>query len=162
MAGGAHARVSFDDYALELAATAAIRGTCLRRQHGAVLVHERRIVAAGYDGAPSRYPHCESGSCPLPAGEGGDGARCIAVHAEANVLLASTPQQRSGASLYTTGVPCFDCAKLIANADLAEVVAAGGRYDGSDEVRDFLRACGVRVRVLDGLDGIPSLDLTTS
>ncbi len=160
MAGDA--RVSFDDYALELAATAATRGTCLRRQHGAVLVHERRIVAAGYDGAPSRYPHCETGSCPLPAAEAGDDADCIAVHAEANVLLDSTPQQRSGASLYTTAVPCFGCAKLIANANLAEVVAAGGRYDGSDEVRDFLRTCGVRVRVLDGLDGIPSLDLTIS
>ena len=159
MANGDHERVSFDDYALQLARTAAIRGTCLRRQHGAVLVKERRIVATGYDGAPARYPHCDTGSCPRGAPDATAEARCIAVHAEANVLLSCAPEQRAGSSLYSTGVPCFECAKLIANANVAEVVAAGGRSDSSDEVRDFLRACGVRVRVLDGLEGVPSLDL---
>ncbi len=162
MASGGHARVSFDEYALQLARTAGIRGTCLRRQHGAVLVHDRRIVATGYDGAPARYPHCDTGSCPRGAPDAAEDARCIAVHAEANVLLSSAPEQRAGASLYTTGVPCFACAKLIANARVAEVVAAGGRSDSSDEVRDFLRTCGVRVRVLDGLEGVPSLDLDTA
>lgn len=152
-------RPSFDEYALQLARTAASRGTCVRRQQGAVLVHERRVVATGYDGGPSGYPHCDEGGCPrsAPGATEADDARCIAIHAATNVLLFSSPQELDGASLFCTGVPCFACARLIANAGVAEVVAAGGRYEGSDEVRDFLRACGVRVRVLDGLDGVPSL-----
>jgi dCMP deaminase len=155
-------RASFDEYALQLARTAATRGTCVRRRQGAVLVQGRRIVATGYDGGPSGYPHCDEGGCPrsAPGGTELDDSRCIAVHAAANVLLFSSPEEREGASLYTTGVPCFGCAKLIANAGVSEVVAAGGRYEGSDEVRDFLRTCGVRVRVLDGLEGVPSLRFT--
>ncbi len=159
MASGDHARVGFDEYALQLARTAAIRGTCLRRHHGAVLVQQRRIVATGYDATPERYPHCDAGSCPLGSAETTGDAWCLSVHAEAHALLSTGPEQRAGASLYSTGVPCFDCAKLIAHAGVAEVVAAGGRSERSDEVRDFLRACGVRVRMLDGLEGVPRLDL---
>lgn len=156
------ARASWDEYYLELARTTSTRATCSRRKHGAVIVHGRRIVATGYNGGPSGYPHCEDGGCPRAlsdAPQGQDDDRCIAIHAEANALLFSSPEEREGSSLYCTGAPCFGCAKLIANSGISEVVAAGGRYDGWVEVRDFLRSCGVRVRLLDGLEGVPSLDL---
>jgi dCMP deaminase len=157
------ARLSWDEYYLELARTTATRATCIRRKHGAVIVKGRRIVATGYNGGPSGYPHCDEGACPRAtsdAPQGRDYDRCIAIHAEANALLFSSPEERDGASLYCTGAPCFGCAKLIANSGVGEVVAAGGRYDGWDEVRDFLRRSGVRVRLLDGLDGLPVLALT--
>jgi dCMP deaminase len=156
-------RVSWDEYFLELARTTSTRATCSRRKHGAVIVKGRRIVATGYNGGPSGYPHCEEGGCPRAtsdAKQGHDYERCIAIHAEANALLFSSPEERDGSSLYCTGAPCFGCAKLIANSGVAEVVAAGNRYDGWEEVRDFLRTAGVRVRVLDGLEGMPSLDLS--
>ena len=155
-------RVSWDEYFLELARTTSTRATCSRRRHGAVIVQGRRIVATGYNGGPSGYPHCEDGGCPRALSEaeqGYDYEHCIAIHAEANALLFSSPEQREGASLYCTGAPCFGCAKLIANSGVSEVVAAGNRYEGWESVRDFLRGSGVRVRVLDGLEGMPSLDL---
>jgi dCMP deaminase len=155
-------RASWDEYFLELARTTAGRATCSRRKHGAVIVKGRRIVATGYNGGPSGYPHCDEGACPRAASDasqGHDYDRCIAIHAEANALLFSSPEEREGASLYCTGAPCFGCAKLIANSGVSEVVAAGGRYDGWDETRDFLRGSGVRVRLLDGREGLPSLDL---
>ena len=155
-------RASWDEYFLELARTTSTRATCARRKHGAVIVQGRRIVATGYNGGPSGYGHCDEGACPRAASgarQGHDYERCIAIHAEANALLYSSPEERAGASLYCTGAPCFGCAKLIANAGIGEVVAGGGRYDGWDEVRDFLRDCGVRVRLLDGLEGAPSLPL---
>ncbi len=157
-------RVSWDEYFLELARTTSSRATCSRRKHGAVIVKGRRIVATGYNGGPSGYPHCEDGGCPRAtsgAEQGHDYERCIAIHAEANALLFSSPEEREGASLYCTGAPCFGCAKLIANSGVGEVVAAGHRYEGWEEVRDFLRRAKVRVRVLDGLEGVPVLDLTT-
>jgi dCMP deaminase len=158
-------RVSWDEYFLELASTTSTRATCSRRKHGAVIVKDRRIVATGYNGGPSGYPHCEDGACPRAASEspqGHDYERCIAIHAEANALLFSSPEEREGASLYCTGAPCFGCAKLIANSGVSEVVASGGRYEGWQQVRDFLLRCGVRVRVLDGFDGVPVLDLTAN
>jgi len=155
-------RQSWDDYFLDLARATSTRATCSRRKHGAIIVQDRRIVATGYNGGPSGYPHCEDGGCPRAASnapQGHDYEACIAIHAEANALLFASPEERSGATLYCTGAPCFGCAKLIANSGVAEVVAAGGRYDGWDAVKDFLLTAGVRVRLLDGLEGIPVLNL---
>ncbi len=155
-------RQSWDDYFLDLARATSTRATCSRRKHGAIIVQDRRIVATGYNGGPSGYPHCEDGGCPRAASnapQGHDYEACIAIHAEANALLFASPQERSGATLYCTGAPCFGCAKLIANSGVAEVVAAGGRYDGWDDVKNFLLTAGVRVRLLDGLEGIPVLNL---
>lgn len=155
-------RQSWDEYFLGLARAASTRATCIRRKHGAVIAKDRRIVATGYNGAPSGYPHCADGACPRAhseAPQGYDYEDCIAIHAEANALLFAGPDERAGATLYCTGAPCFGCAKLVANSGVAEVVAAGGRYDGWDRTRDFLRDAGVRVRVLDGLEGLPALDL---
>ena len=158
-----HDRRSWDGYFLDLAASAATRATCSRRKHGAIVVRGRRIVSTGYNGSPSGYPHCSEGACPRAASDAPQGHEyelCIAIHAEANALLFASPDERDGATLYTTGAPCFGCAKLIANSGISEVVASGGRYEGWDEVQRFLRACGVRVRLLDGLEGLPVLDLT--
>jgi dCMP deaminase len=155
-------RASWDEYFLELARATSTRATCSRRKHGAVIVRDRRIVSTGYNGGPSGFPHCDEGACPRAestAPQGHDYESCIAIHAEANALLFSSHEAREGASLYCTGAPCFGCAKLIANSGVSEVVAAGGRYDGWPEVRDFLRRANVRVRVLDGLEGLPVLDL---
>jgi dCMP deaminase len=156
-------RVSWDEYYLQLAQATSTRATCSRRHHGAVMVQGRRIVSTGYNGGPSGFPHCDEGACHRARSEapqGHDYERCIAIHAEANALLFSSPEERDGASLYCTGAPCFGCAKLIANSGVSEVVAAGGRYEGWTEVRDFLRDCGVRVRLLDGLEDLPALDLS--
>ncbi len=155
-------RQSWDEYFRDLARTASTRATCSRRKHGAVIVQKRRIVSTGYNGGPSGVTHCIDGGCPRAqstAPQGHDYESCIAIHAEANALLFSGPDDRDGASLYCTGAPCFGCAKLIANSGVAEVVASGGRYDGWDRVRDFLLESGIRVRLLDGLEGLPSLDL---
>jgi dCMP deaminase len=152
-------RASWDEYFLELARATATRATCIRRKHGAVIVQNRRIVATGYNGGPSGYPHCDEGACPRATSEapqGQDYERCIAIHAEANALLYSSPEERDGATLYCTGAPCFGCAKLLANAGIVEVVAAAGRYEGWDETREFLLRSGVRVRLLDGLDVPPT------
>lgn len=153
-------RASWDDYFLELARATSTRATCLRRKHGAVIAKGRRIVATGYNGSPSGFPHCEEGACPRAnstAAQGYNYEQCIAIHAEANALLFSSPEERDDATLYCTGAPCFSCAKLIANSGVSEVVAGGGRYDGWDEVKSFLQRSGVRVRLLDGLEGVPEL-----
>ena len=48
-------RPSWDEYFLQLARQAATRSTCLRRQVGAVLVRDKRLLATGYNGAPARH-----------------------------------------------------------------------------------------------------------
>jgi dCMP deaminase len=145
-------RQTWDEYFLSLAEQTATRATCSRRKVGAVIVRDRRIVSTGYNGGPSGMPHCDEGGCPRAASDTPSGSgyeSCIAIHAEANALLFCGPVERDGASVYCTDLPCFGCAKLIANSGVGEVVAARGRYDGWETTRDFLRTAGVRVRLLD-------------
>ena len=59
----ARRRPSWDEYFLQLARQAASRSTCLRRQVGAVLVRDKRILATGYNGAPRGVAHCLDSGC---------------------------------------------------------------------------------------------------
>lgn len=47
-------RVSWDEYFMEIAEIVKTRSTCMRRQIGAVIVKDNRIITTGYNGAPSR------------------------------------------------------------------------------------------------------------
>ena len=51
-------RPTWDEYFLGIADLISKRSTCLRRRVGAVLVKDKRILATGYNGAPSRITHC--------------------------------------------------------------------------------------------------------
>ena len=140
----------WDRYFLNIARETARRSNCVRRQHGAVIVKNRRIRSTGYNGPPSGHPHCDEGACPRARSEAVSGwghDNCIAIHAEANAILYSSPEEREGATIFITGVPCFTCAKLIANSGITEVVAEGEVYDDWQMVRDFLLDCNVRVRI---------------
>lgn len=91
------------------------RSTCSRLSVGAVLARDTRILAQGYNGAPSGLDHC-----PEPHPEG----PCTrAVHAEANVIAWAARQGLStqGSTMYLTHWPCLECAKLIINAGVESV-----------------------------------------
>ncbi|MFN2593839.1 MAG: cytidine/deoxycytidylate deaminase family protein [Actinomycetota bacterium] len=141
----------WDQYFLNIASETATRSNCIRRTHGAVIVKNRRICSTGYNGPPSGHAHCDEGACPRAQSDAASGwghDNCIAIHAEANAILYSSPEERDGASIYITGVPCFTCSKLIANSGITEVVTTGEPYEDWDRVKEFLLNCSVRVRVL--------------
>lgn len=145
--GNSRSRAGWDTYFLELAEQAASRSSCTQHRHGAVIVSNRHIRSTGYNGTPSGYPNCEEGAC--PRGKTGDQARpCFGLHAEANAILFTAPHDREGATLYITAPPCLDCAKLIANSGLREVVAPQAAIEDLDKVKKFLLDCRVRVRFL--------------
>ncbi len=59
---------------MELALVVAKRSTCLRQKVGAVIVKDKRILATGYNGAPSGMAHCLDIGClreklGVPSGE---------------------------------------------------------------------------------------------
>jgi dCMP deaminase len=122
-------RPSWDEYFLKIAAEVAKRSTCLRRQIGAVLVLGKRILATGYNGAPSGLPHCEQVGClrermSVPSGERHE--LCRGLHAEMNAFLqaARYGSRIEGASLYCTHHPCILCSKMLINAGVRRVVIA--------------------------------------
>ncbi len=142
-----NSKADWDTYFLDIARQAATRSSCVMDQHGAVVVSKRHIRSTGYNGTPSGYANCDAGAC--PRGKAKDLSKpCRGLHAEANALLYSAPSDREGATLYVTAPPCMECAKLIANSGVREVVAEGISTDDFDKVRKFLLDCKVRVRVL--------------
>ena len=85
-------RPSFDEIFMKMALLMSERSTCLSRKTGAVIVKDNKVLAAGYNGAPSGIKHCtEIGTCKrkesgLSSGEYKD-ELCRVVHAEENCLL---------------------------------------------------------------------------
>lgn len=141
-------RPGWDEYFMTIARVVASRSTCLRRQVGAVLVKENRILATGYNGAPAGLRHCLEVGClrermAVPAGERHE--LCRGLHAEQNALLQAAVYGTSiqGATCYVTHQPCILCAKMLANAGITEVVFAG---DYPDELaREIFAEAGVRL-----------------
>ena len=146
-------RPSWDEYFMEMAELVAMRSTCLRRNVGAVVVQDRRIVATGYNGAPVGLAHCDEieGGClrqrmGIPSGERHE--MCRALHAEQNAIIqaATSGQSVEGATIYITHQPCVICAKMIINAGIDRIVVKEGYPDQLS--RDLLAEAGRKIIML--------------
>lgn len=118
-------------YYLGIANAVAQRSTCLRRQHGAVIVNNDEIIATGYNGAPRGTAHCaKCGRLNSEHGEGYEG--CRSVHAEMNAIISAARSEMIGSTMYlacikngeelTDIAPCDICMRLIKNAGIKEVI----------------------------------------
>lgn len=127
-------RPSWDEYFMTLAHQVATRTTCLRRAVGAVIVKDKRILATGYNGAPSGVRHCAQTGClreqlGIPSGQRHE--LCRALHAEQNAIIQAARHgvNIDGSSIYITTQPCVLCAKMLINAGVKEVLYAEGYPD---------------------------------
>ncbi len=143
-------RPTWDEYFLEIACLVSRRSTCLRRRVGAVLVRDKRILATGYNGVPSKIRHCSEVGCirekmSVPSGERHE--LCRGLHAEQNAFLQAALHGTSvkDASLYSTTQPCVICAKMIINAGIKEIVIQGDYPDKMS--KDLLREAKIKVRM---------------
>jgi dCMP deaminase len=133
---------------MELARVIARRSTCLRRQVGALLVRDKRILTTGYNGAPTGLPHCEEVGClreqlGVPSGQRPE--LCRALHAEQNAIIQAALHgvNTRGSVLYCTNQPCAICAKMLINAGVVRVVYEG---DYPDELaREMLAQAGIEL-----------------
>lgn len=144
-------RPGWDDYFISIARLVSERSTCLRRKVGAVVVKDRRVLATGYNGAPSGIQHCEKTGClrerlKIPSGERHE--LCRGLHAEQNAIIQAAYHGVSikGSTLYVTCHPCSVCAKMIINAGIKEVVIFEGYPD--DLAQDMLKESGISVKYI--------------
>ena len=131
------------NYYLDIAETVCERGTCLRRNYGAIIVKNDEIVSTGYTGSPrGRKNCCDTGICirlqlGIPRGERYE--LCRSVHAEANCIISASREQMIGGTLYLVGKDaetgeivqnansCSMCKRLIINAGLERVIIRGSK-----------------------------------
>lgn len=142
-------RPSWDEYFMRIAELIKTRSTCLRRQVGAVIVKDKRILATGYNGAPSGLKHCIEIGClrekmKIPSGERQE--LCRASHAEQNAIAHAAKHGITidGATLYCWNYPCSACAKIIINAGIKEIVY---KDDYPDKLaKELLEKSGVTIK----------------
>lgn len=128
------ARITKVDYYLNFAADAAMRGTCLRRNYGAVIVKDDAIVSTGYNGAPRGLLNCcDIGECERIKANVPSGQRyelCRSVHAEQNAIIHAGRDKTMNSTMYIAGfdvatgqpvdsIPCDLCKRFILNAGIA-------------------------------------------
>lgn len=150
------------NYYLDLAEVVAQRGTCLRRNYGAVIVKNDEVISSGYVGAPRGRQNCsDMGVCirekmMIPRGERYE--LCRSVHAEANAIISAPRHEMIGAALFLTGMDavtgeyvenaccCSMCKRLVINAGIVTVYVR----DDKDNYR--------RIEVQDWIDNDESAE----
>lgn len=127
-------RPSWDKYFMDIATIVAKRSTCTRRQVGALIIKDKRILTTGYNGPPSGIRHCEEVGClrekmHVPSGERHE--LCRGLHAEQNAIIQASLHGVciNDSILYCTHQPCIICAKMIINAGISEVKFLHGYPD---------------------------------
>jgi len=169
----------FIDYYMEVAELTSKLSSAIRRQVGAVIVKENRILSYGYNGMPTGWTNeCEYKEYMNAAKAGflpdaekveqfphtefdplvGSNRRYRLVtkdevlHAEMNCLMkvAQGTESSAGSTLFTTDAPCIHCAKAIYQAGVSEVVYK--KVYRTDEGLLFLEKCGVKLTKLIGDD----------
>ena len=127
-------RPDINEYCLDLTDVICSRSTCIRRQYGALITKNKRIIATGYNGSASGEPNCcDTEECwreehNIPHGQQYE--KCVAIHAEANAITQAGIDTCYGATMYLSGFengkritaePCEMCKRLIINSRLAKV-----------------------------------------
>lgn len=132
------ARINKKNYYLNIAETVSERGTCLRRNFGAIIVNNDQIISTGYVGAPRSRKNCiDLGFCIREKNEVPRGERyelCRSVHAEANAIIHASRERMIGSTMYLVGKDaktgeyvenansCSMCKRLIINAGIKRVI----------------------------------------
>ena len=112
------ARVSWDEYFMNIARVVSSRATCHRKFVGAVIVRDKTILSTGYNGSIRGLPHCSDVGHMMEEGH------CVAtIHAEMNAIIqaARNGARIEGASIYITASPCWNCFKALANAGVQRI-----------------------------------------
>lgn len=126
--------ISWDEYFIQVAKLISKRSSCLVKQFGAVITKDNRIISTGYNGTPSQFLNCNEGGCErcslrikneLKTGENLE--KCLCIHAEANAILQNSKECKYS-TLYVTGEPCIQCAKLILAVKIIRIVYIKGVY----------------------------------
>lgn len=150
-------RPNWDTYFMQITEIVASRSSCLRRQVGAILVIDHRIITTGYNGAPAGMAHCgDLGGClrmkmGFPSGSGHE--YCRALHAEQNAIIQAAIMgvSLSGATLYCTHSPCTLCAKMLIAVGIKRVVFTGTYPD--DYALSLFKEAGIPLEQYDAESG---------
>lgn len=120
----------------------------MKRQAGAVVTRDKRIVSTGYNGTARNSTNCSKGGCYrclLCAPKGTLLEGCFCLHAEQNALLeVGHSTLGNGALIYCTSFPCMGCAKIIVQCGVRRIVYEYPYADDEQTLR-YIRQHNIEV-----------------
>jgi len=146
-------RFSWDEKHMLNALVTACRSSCMYFHTGAVLVKNKRIIAEGYNGAPTGIENCLERGCRKDAHgidfETKGTGNCRGVHAEINAIGEIAKKDAQNSILYTVYYPCSNCAKVIVNSGIIEVVYLKMYKEPDSLTEELFNEANISVRKLD-------------
>lgn len=147
--------ISWDQYFMGVALLSAQRSKDPSTQVGACIINkDKRIVGIGYNGFPR---NCEDNDFPwIKEGCFLDTKYPYVVHAEMNAILNATTSLQN-CILYVSLFPCNECAKLIIQSGIKEIIYLDDKKKGSDSdiaSKRMLDASNIKYRKTDYLEVI--------
>lgn len=144
--------LSWDEYFMALAKLSAMRSKDPSTQVGACIVAaDNRILSIGYNGAPNGF---DDQTFPWERiGTVLNTKYFYVCHAEMNAILnyRGSRKELEGSKIYVDLFPCNECAKLIIQAGISEVIYLSDKYAETDVViasKMLFDTCGVNYRPL--------------
>ena len=134
-------QLTLDRRYIRMATIWAENSYCTRRQVGALIAKNQRIISDGYNGTPAGFENiCEDEN---------NVTKPYVLHAEANAItkIARSNNSSEGATLYVTASPCIECAKLIIQAGIKRVVYSE-KYRLEDGL-ELLRKANIEVEYIN-------------
>lgn len=144
--------IGWDEYFMEIAKLSARRSKDPSRQVGACIVSEdNRILSIGYNGAPNGFPDEY-----MPWGKDKQTEELYrkffySCHAEMNAIVnfRGSKKDLEKAKIYLDLFPCNECAKIIIQSGIKEVIYLSDEDDGKDTntaAKMLFKTCGVSYR----------------
>jgi dCMP deaminase len=145
-------RPSWDEYFMNIAKVVASRSNCMKRKVAAIIVRDKRVISTGYNGTPRGTRNCNEGGCPRCNGLAASGTaldECLCSHGEENAIVQASYHGVSlkDAIIYSTFAPCLQCAKMIINSGIREVIY-NMDYPLNDSAFQLFQQAGVFIRKL--------------
>lgn len=139
--------ISWDEYFMSIAKLSAMRSKDPSTQVGSCIVsNDNRILSIGYNGAPNgfddeKFPWAREG-------ENLNTKYPYVCHAELNAILnyRGSKKDLESAKIYVDLFPCNECAKIIIQSGIKEVIYLSDKYATSENniaSRRLLDECGV-------------------
>lgn len=131
-------QIQLDRTYLEMATIWGQLSKARRKKVGCLIVKDSQIISDGYNGTPAGYDN----NCEYETRFGYE-TKPEVLHAESNALmkLAKSVNSSKGSTIYLTISPCFDCTKLIIQAEVKRVVYS--EIYRIEKGIEFLRSNGV-------------------
>lgn len=143
---------SWDETVKEVIHAFSKRAHCIQFKIGVAFFEDGRLLAAGYNGPPRKEPHCDEVGCAkvgpdgkrMPAGSG----LCRGAHAEMNAIANAARKgiNLSNSIVYCTFTPCYDCAKVLVNLGIKELIYEQEYPDEDPKVYNLFKKQGIKIR----------------